>query len=76
MSDNSSNSSGIGLAGALFVLFVLFVGLKLTSIIAWSWWWVTAPLWAPLTAVAVVAAVVFVGAVLLDAFSKLRRRSR
>jgi hypothetical protein len=28
-------------------LFVLFVGLKLTDQIAWSWWWVAAPIWIP-----------------------------
>ncbi len=27
------------------LLFVLFVGLKLTGYIAWSWIWVTSPLW-------------------------------
>lgn len=27
------------------MLFVLFVGLKLMGYIAWSWIWVTAPLW-------------------------------
>ncbi len=26
-------------------LFFLFLVLKLTSIITWSWWWVTCPLW-------------------------------
>ena len=29
----------------LFVLFLVFLVLKLTEVIAWSWWWVTAPLW-------------------------------
>lgn len=29
----------------VYMLFVLFVGLKLTGHIAWSWWWVFAPLW-------------------------------
>lgn len=29
----------------LSYLFILFLVLKLTGIIAWSWWWVTAPLW-------------------------------
>ena len=29
------------------LLTLLFVGLKLTGHIAWSWWWVTAPLWLP-----------------------------
>lgn len=27
------------------VLFLIFFVLKLTKVIAWSWWWVTAPLW-------------------------------
>lgn len=29
-------------------LFLVFLVLKLTGIINWSWWWVTAPLWLPL----------------------------
>lgn len=41
----SSASGGIGLGG---LLAVLFIGLKLTHVIAWSWWWVLSPLWAPL----------------------------
>lgn len=32
-----------------FLLFVLFLGLKLGNVIQWSWWWVFAPLWIPLT---------------------------
>lgn len=28
------------------VLFLVFLVLKLTGIIGWSWWWVTAPIWA------------------------------
>lgn len=32
----------IGLAGATFIVFLV---LKLTGIIDWSWWWITAPLW-------------------------------
>jgi hypothetical protein len=36
---------GIGLGGMLFIVFLV---LKLTGVIAWSWWWVTAPLWIPL----------------------------
>ena len=45
MSDSSSSSSGgIGFTG---LLTVLFVGLKLTNVIAWSWWWVLSPIWIP-----------------------------
>lgn len=37
--------------------FVVFTVLKLTGVIAWSWWWVTAPIWIPfLLAVIVVMA--------------------
>jgi phosphoglycerol transferase MdoB-like AlkP superfamily enzyme len=28
-------------------LFITFLVLKLTAVIDWSWWWVTAPLWVP-----------------------------
>ena len=36
------------------LLLVLFVALKLTGVIAWSWWWVLSPLWIPLALVAVI----------------------
>jgi hypothetical protein len=39
---NSGNSIGLGT-----ILFVVFLILKLTNVIAWSWWWVTAPIWIP-----------------------------
>jgi len=38
---NSSN--GFGFTTTLFLIFLV---LKLTDYITWSWWWVTAPLWA------------------------------
>ena len=40
------------------VLFVVFLVLKLTSVIDWSWWWVTAPLWGDVV-LTVVCAIVF-----------------
>lgn len=43
MSDNSNfANAGIGPVGLLGVAFVV---LKLTGVIGWSWWWVTAPFW-------------------------------
>lgn len=27
------------------ILFFVFLVLKLTHVIDWSWWWITAPLW-------------------------------
>ena len=47
MSDSKSSSGGgIGFLG---LLCVLFIGLKLTGHIAWSWWWIMAPVWIPIT---------------------------
>ena len=31
------------------ILFIVFLVLKLTNVINWSWWWVTAPLWIPVS---------------------------
>jgi len=28
-----------------FLGFFVLLGLKLSGVIGWSWWWVTAPLW-------------------------------
>ena len=28
-----------------FITFIVFLVLQLCKVIAWSWWWVTAPLW-------------------------------
>lgn len=47
--------------GFLTALFIVFLVLKLCGIIAWSWWWVTSPLWIGLllitTAIIVVSAI-------------------
>ena len=37
-----SQSSGISFFG---LLTILFIGLKLTGVIDWTWWWVLSPLW-------------------------------
>ena len=44
MADKEKSSGGIGFCG---LLAIVFITLKLTGHIAWSWWWVLAPLWAP-----------------------------
>lgn len=41
------------------LLLVDFVHLKLSGVIAWSWWWVLAPLWMPLVAVVLVIGSIF-----------------
>lgn len=68
MSNSSSSSSGgIGILG---LLGVLFVGLKLTGVITWSWWYVTLPFWGGLALVLGIALIVFLGAIILQAVSK------
>ena len=60
-SSSSSSSSGIGLPG---LLTVLFVGLKLTNVISWSWWWVLSPLWiSALIAIAILTIILIVAIV-------------
>lgn len=54
--ETSSASGGIGFLG---LLAILFIGLKLGSIITWSWWWVLAPIWGPFALIAG-AAIIFV----------------
>lgn len=53
-----TGSSGMGLGTLLFIVFLI---LKLTHTIAWSWWWVCAPLWIPavLVVVLVILSVIF-----------------
>ena len=51
----SNNQGGIGFLGVLFIVFLI---LKLTNVIDWSWWWVTAPLWGVLALGIVVAFII------------------
>lgn len=63
-SSDSKRSGGIGFFG---LLTILFIGLKLTGYIAWSWWWVLAPLWVPFALITIAAMIVFVGALIFYA---------
>lgn len=43
-----STQVSFGSVGFFDLLFLIFLVLKLTNVIDWSWWWVTAPIWGPL----------------------------
>lgn len=43
---------------APFILFVVFLVLKLTGTIAWSWWWISSPMWIPITLAFLVVVIV------------------
>jgi len=40
----------------LGALGLIFITLKLTNFIAWSWWWVLSPFWAPFLLILFIAA--------------------
>lgn len=79
------SSQGIGFCGLLFiVLLLLKVGVVETAVVGWSWWWITAPLWAPMclvfgiiAIVLIVMLVVFLGgmliALIIDKYNKRKR---
>ena len=55
-------SGGISLSTILFVVFLV---LKLTEVIDWSWWWVTAPLWIPLALFLIICFFIIIGLVIV-----------
>ncbi|HBC7417597.1 TPA: hypothetical protein KEY88_000234 [Serratia marcescens] len=57
MKQEQTRKGGLSFFG---VLALIFITLKLMGYIAWSWWWVTAPLWAPLAVLGALAILVFV----------------
>jgi len=64
---SSSSSSGVGFFG---LLTILFITLKLTNYVAWSWWWVFAPIWGPF---AIIIAM-FIGGFLIALLWERRKR--
>ena len=68
---NQASQGGVGVMG---LLLVLFVGLKLTGLIDWSWWWVTAPIWGPLVIVLGVVVVILIFTILQTLYQTLRGR--
>lgn len=56
---NKGNSSPFGLS-IMSVLTLIFIVLKLTNLIDWSWWWITAPLWGGLVVALLVLAFILI----------------
>lgn len=54
---DKGGSSGIGFFSVLTIIFIV---LKLTNVIAWSWWWVLAPTWISVVIVLLILLVVFI----------------
>ena len=60
----NTNTGGVGFLG---LLTLLFIGLKLTGYINWSWIWVLAPLWIPIS----IALLLLSAVILLVALGKI-----
>lgn len=58
MSDKTKISVQLGSFPTL--LTIAFIVLKLCNVIAWSWWWVLAPLWIPVAIVALGLLFIFI----------------
>ena len=62
------------------ILALIFITLKLIGYITWSWWWVLAPLWAPIAIIfgvlivigIVVASGILIGALMMGIFGRKR----
>ena len=63
MSQNNT-SGGIGFFGLLTIVFVV---LKLTGVINWSWWLVTAPIWGSVMLWLSVVAIILIFYILKEA---------
>lgn len=53
---NNSTSGGIGFVGLLTIVFIV---LKLTHVIAWSWFWVLSPILFALLFIVVLTIILF-----------------
>lgn len=63
MKEQSSQNSAIKFPTLLFLVFLV---LKLTHVIDWSWWWITAPLWGGVALIFVFSAIIATIVKLLD----------
>lgn len=76
MSNERSTASSSGVTSG-FLLFLVFLVLKLTHVIDWSWWWITAPLWGGLALVVAIVLIVLAvaGVIKLARRAKVGKRS-
>jgi len=66
MSKVEVNNGGVSFLGLLFIVFLV---LKLTHVINWSWWWVTAPSWGGFAIGIAVLVITLLGQLLIEILS-------
>jgi len=69
----AAQSAGNGISFGT-MLGLLFIGLKLTGYIAWSWWWVLCPFWAPIAVFVAFLAVLAVAVGGVSIYEAIRDR--
>lgn len=58
----------------LTILFLIFLTLKLANVgrvATWSWWWVTSPLWLPVTIVLTISALIIIVQFIIDSIKHI-----
>jgi hypothetical protein len=58
----------------LTILFLIFLTLKLANVglvATWSWWWVTSPLWVPVTIVLAISALIIIVQFIIDSIKHI-----
>lgn len=64
-------NSGISFCGLLFITFLV---LKLTEVIDWSWWWITAPLWGGFALITALVILIFIVLVIKAGISLFKKK--
>ena len=54
MSESKSSSGGLGVGTILFLIFLTLKLAEIGPVQYWSWWWITSPLWIPLSMVVII----------------------
>ena len=63
----------IELTGLPVMLFIVFLILRLCNVIAWSWWWVTSPLWISFVLIAI-SCILYIISYLVMSARKYRKK--
>ena len=74
MSNRESSVTVLGGIGLLDATFLIFLILKLTKVIDWSWWWVTAPFWGQFALMIVATIIISIIYGILKLIQKIKRR--
>ena len=74
MSKNDKTTIQFGGTSFTGLLFLVFLTLKLTNVINWSWWWITAPLWIIPSAIIIGIGLLVVVAFIIEMILKKKKK--